>query len=74
MQPANEVTLLDCLADVIDQRLHVMPVAQKRCPACIRNGLCNVPRQSALRRLESPLGGLDRRFIALDWGHLLLLS
>lgn len=56
MQLANEVTLLDSLADVIDERLHVMPVAQKRCPACIRNGLCNVAWQSALRYLESPLG------------------
>jgi hypothetical protein len=70
----GSMQLADRRADVIDQRLHVMPVAQKRCPACSRNGLCNVTRQRTLRRLESPLGGLDRRFVALDWGHLDLLS
>jgi hypothetical protein len=52
MQLANEVTLLHRLGDVIDQRLHIMPVAQKRCPARIRNGLCNVTRQEPQRNKE----------------------
>jgi hypothetical protein len=60
--------LLDRLADVIDQRLHVMLVAQKRCPARIRYGLCNVTRQSALRRLDYGMRDFD--LIVLDGNQL----
>jgi hypothetical protein len=73
VQLANELGVFSRQRDVQDERLHVEAVPQERPPG-IRDGLSHIARQRGLCSFERLPSGLDRRRIALDRGHLLLLS